>query len=133
MQTVPAINCPDAECVQAKLQSLAVFNTDHKLNTITGTAMDATVDTGEIQLSPGMRSSVQEGRTLTDGNAATITLRTRNRQADTATYGLAASQDTTGYVSLRSNARFHAARVATTGAFNYIQGVELGFTPDGER
>jgi hypothetical protein len=46
--------------------------------------MDATVDTGEVQLTPGMRSSVMFARPLTDGNAATVTLRTRNRQADTA-------------------------------------------------
>jgi hypothetical protein len=33
-------------------QSLSAFSTDHKAYTFTGTAMDATVDTGEVQLSP---------------------------------------------------------------------------------
>jgi hypothetical protein len=80
-----------------------------------------------------MRSNVVWARPLTDGNAATVTMRTRNRQADTATYGSASSQDSTGICAVRSNARYHAARVATTGAFNFIQGVELKFTSEGER
>jgi hypothetical protein len=95
-------------------QNLAAFSTDHKSYTFTGTAMDAIVDTGEVQLTPGMRSSVLWARPLIDGNAATVALRTRNRQADTAAYGSASSQDTTGICALRSNARYHSARVATT-------------------
>lgn len=114
-------------------QNLSAFETDHKAYTFTGTAMDAIVDTGEIQLTPGMRSNVAWTRPLTDGNAATVTLRTRNRQADTASYGSAASQDSTGICALRSNARYHAARISTTGAFNFIQGVEVHYAPDGER
>jgi hypothetical protein len=114
-------------------QNLAAFSTDHKSYTFTGTAMDAIVDTGEVQLTPGMRSSVLWARPLIDGNAATVALRTRNRQADTAAYGSASSQDTTGICALRSNARYHSARVATTTAFNFIQGVELAFTSEGER
>jgi hypothetical protein len=114
-------------------QSLSAFNTDHKGCTFTGTAMDAIVDTGEVQFTPGMRSSVMWARPLTDGNAASVALRTRNRQADAATLGLASAQDTTGVCALRSNARYHAARTTTTGAFNFIQGVELQFTQEGER
>jgi hypothetical protein len=114
-------------------QNLAAFETDHKAYTFTGTAMDATVDTGEVQLTPGMRSSVLWARPLTDGSAATVTLRTRDRQADTATYGSASTQDSSGVCALRSNARYHSARMATTGAFNFIQGVELDFSSEGER
>lgn len=114
-------------------QSMAVFDSTHKLNTISGVAMDAIVDTGEVQLSPGMRSSVLWARPLTDGEAATVKLRTRNRVADAAAYGSASTQDTTGICAFRSNARYHAARLSTTGAFNFIQGVELSFTQEGER
>lgn len=114
-------------------QSLAAFDSDHKLNTFAGTAMDATVDTGEMQLSPGMRSSVLWARPLTDGSAASVALRSRNRLADTASYGSASTQDSTGICALRSNARYHAARTTTSGAFNFIQGVELHYTQEGER
>jgi hypothetical protein len=114
-------------------QSLGAFDSNHKLDTISGTAMDATVDTGEVQLAPGQRASVMAARPITDGNAASVTLRTRNRLADAASYGSAATQDSTGMCALRSNARYHAARTTTTGAFNFIQGVELEFTPEGER
>jgi hypothetical protein len=114
-------------------QSLSAFNTDHKACTFTGTAMNAIVDTGEVQFTPGMRSSVMWARPLTDGTAASVTLRTRNRQADVATLGVASAQDSTGVCAFRSNARYHAARTTTTGAFNFIQGVELQFTQEGER
>lgn len=114
-------------------QSLAAFDSSHQLNTISGTAMDATVDTGEVQLTPGRRSSVMWARPLTDGNAASVTMRTRNRLADTASYGTASTQDSTGICALRSNARYHSARTTTTGAFNFIQGVELAFATEGER
>jgi hypothetical protein len=76
--------------------------------------MDATVDTGEVQLTPGMRSSVMFARPLTDGNAATVTLRTRNRQADTATTA-APPRRLDGLCALRSNARYHAARTRPPG------------------
>lgn len=114
-------------------QSMAAFDTNHKLNTISGAAMAATIDTGEMQLSPGMRSSVMYSRPLTDGNAATVALRTRNRLADSPVYTAASSQDATGICAHRSNARYHAARTSTSGDFNFIQGVELSYTQDGER
>lgn len=114
-------------------QSLAGFQTDHKSYTFTGTAMDATVDTGEFQLAPGVRADVQWSRPLTDGNAATVALRTRNRLADAASFGSAISQNAIGVCPQRSNARYHSARIATTGAFNFIQGAEVSFAPAGER
>jgi len=114
-------------------QSMSAFDSSHKLNTFSGTAMTATVDTGEVQLTPGQRSSVLWARPITDGNAASVALRSRNRLADTGTYGSASSQDSTGICALRSNARYHAARTTTSGAFNFIQGVELQYTSEGER
>lgn len=113
-------------------QNLAAFQTDHKAYTFTGTAMDATVDTGEAQLSSG-RSETSWARPLVDGNAASVALRTRNRLADSGSYGLAVAQNSDGYCHIRSNARYHAGRITTTGAFNFIQGIELAFSPGGER
>ncbi len=114
-------------------QSMAVFDSTHKLNTISGTAMSATVDTGEVQLSPGKRSNVLWSRPLIDGNEASVALRTRDRLADSAAYGSTSAQDDSGWCAHRSNAFYHAARTTTTGAFNFIQGVELAYTHDGER
>lgn len=123
----------DSRAYVGGVQALAGFNSSHEAVTFTGTAMDATVDTGEVQLTPGMRSSVMWSRPLTDGNAASVALRTRDRQADTATFGLASSQGSTGLCAHRANARYHAARTTTSGDFNFIQGVELQYTQEGER
>lgn len=123
----------DSRAYVGGAQSLAGFNSSHQAVTFTGTAMAATVDTGEYQLTPGMRSAVMWSRPLIDGNAASVALRTRNRQADTATLGAASSQGTTGLCAHRTNARYHAARATTSGSFNFIQGVELQYTQEGER
>jgi len=115
------------------VQLMAAFDSSHKLNTISGSAMTAMVDTGETQLSPGMRSSVLYSRPLVDGTAASVTLGSRNRIADTISYGSAVNQDATGVCAHRSNARYHTARTVTASDFNFIQGVELTYTQDGER
>lgn len=123
----------DSHAYTGGAQSLAGFNSSHQAVTFTSTAMDATVDTGEYQLIPGMRSSVLWSRPLTDGNAASVTLRTRDRQSATASYGTASTQGSTGLCAHRANARYHVARTTTTGAFNFIQGVELQYQQEGER
>jgi hypothetical protein len=114
-------------------QSLGAFDSNHQFNTIDGDAMDATVDTGEVQLVPGRRAEVQWARPLTDGNAASVAMRSRIRLADTASYGSASSQNSSGVCPIRSNGRYHAARTTTTGEFNFIQGVEVEFSEAGER
>ena len=110
-------------------QTLAAFNTSHKLGTFSGTAMDATVDTGEVQHFQGRRAHVNHIRPIVDSNAASITLGTRNRQADTRSYGSASSQASDGHCDVRSNARYHTYRIGTTGSFSFIEGVEVNAEP----
>lgn len=106
------------------LMTLAGFSTNHKLGTFTGTVLDATVETGEVQHYPGFRSNVTEVRPLVDGNAATISVGSRNRQSASHTFGSATSQNDSGTCPVRSNARYHRYRISTSGAFNFIQGVQ---------
>ncbi len=114
-------------------QSLAAFDTSHRLNTLSGTAMAATVTTGEKQLSPGRRSRVAKSRPLVDGLTASVALRTRNILSETASTGTAVAQDSFGNCPANSDARYHSAQITTSGAFNFIQGVEVEFNASAER
>lgn len=114
-------------------QSLAAFDTSHKLNTLSGTAMAATVTTGEKQLTRGRRSLVDMARPLVDGVSSSVAMRTRNILSETASAGTAVAQDAFGNCPIRSDARYHAATVTTSGAFNFIQGVEVEFNASAGR
>lgn len=115
----------DSRAYTGGSMSLAGYNTSHKLGTFTGTAMAATVDTGEVELNPGYRTMITELTPLVDGLSVSISIRERNNLYDTATYGTATAQNAYGVVPAISNARYHAFRCTTSGDFNFIQGLEV--------
>jgi hypothetical protein len=72
-------------------------------------------------------------RPLVDGVASSVAMRTRNILSETASTGTAVTQDAFGNCPIRSDARYHAATVTTSGAFNFIQGVEVEFNASAGR
>lgn len=121
----------DSRAYTGGATSLGAFNSSHTLGTFTGTAMAATVDTGEIELNRGQRTSVQEVRPLVDGMAATVTIGTRNLVSDSVSFGLAISQNSSGFCPARTNANFHRFRLKTSGSFNFMQGLKVKHTSVG--
>lgn len=121
----------DSRTYTGGAMTLAAFNTSHKLGSFTGTAMSATVDTGEKQLNKGMRTAVQEVRPLVDGNAASVTIGTRNLLSDSVSFGSVIAANASGFCPARSNANYHRFRITTTGAFNFIQGAQVSHTAVG--
>lgn len=121
----------DSRTYTGGAQILSAFNSSHYAGTFTGSAMAATVDTGEVELTRGGRSAVQEVRPLVDGNAASITVGTRNLVSDSVTWGSAISQNASGFCPARTNANFHRFRVTTSGSFNFIQGLKVEHTKIG--
>lgn len=116
------------------LVSLGAFNSSHKLNTFTGTALDATVDTTEAEIHKGQRTSVQGIRAIVQNNTPMVSVGTRNLLTESVTYTGAVTPDTTGVCQFRTNARYHRARITTTGAFDHIQGIDIvGSTKEGDR
>lgn len=106
-------------------QVLAGFDSSHRLGTFSGTAMSATVETLETQHIPGSRAHVTGARPIVDGNAATVAVGSRNLLSASESFGSAVSQNSSGVCPIRSNARYHRYRISTSGAFNFIQGVEV--------
>jgi hypothetical protein len=111
------------------------FNSSHQQVNFTGAALTALIETGEAQLTQGRITNLLRVRPLVDG-AGTVTLQigTRNNLSQSVTWGSAISTDQTGEFQIRSNARYHRARLNISGGFTNAQGLELlEFTDGGKR
>lgn len=105
---------------------LAAFDTDHKMNFMTGDALEAIIETGEAQITPGKRSFVTEIWPYVDGGTVTVELGTRNKTGDDVTWSSSSSVNNVGFAPFRSDARFHRARItiAAGGLWTHAQGVQ---------
>ena len=114
---------------------LTAFDQNHKQANFTGTALDAVIDTAEAQITPGYRTDVTLLRPMVDGSGTvTVQVGTRNNLSDTVAFGAAVSVNASGFCPVRSNARYHRARVNISGGFNDAQGIDLAkFTKAGMR
>lgn len=103
------------------------FNADHKQINFTGTALNATIETQEVELTPNARTNVQEVRPFVDGSSATVTIQigTRNALNESVTWGSAISANSAGNFPCRANARYHRMRVNISGAFDHAQGLNI--------
>lgn len=123
METLP-FSLDSKVWMGGKLQ-LAGFDTSHRLSYFTGTALDATFETGEVQLNPGGRAEVTEAVPLVDGGTHTVQVGTRETQAGSVSWGSASAENSSGICPLRSNSRYHRFRVNNTGSFNDAMGVSV--------
>jgi len=139
----------DLDLLEASLDSreytggalqLAAFNTDHKKSTFSGTALNACVETAEVQVFKNQvesrRALVNGVRPLVDGVDTTLTVQVgqRNKQNEPITYGSVVSPESgTNIAHFRSNARYHRFRVLTSNDFDHALGVEVYAKPTGRR
>lgn len=114
---------------------VAVFNSDHKLVYQRGDALAATLETGEKQFAPDVRTYVRSVTPLVDGGSASVAVGGRSTQSGTAAFSSAVAQNTTGRCPQRSNSRYHRFRVTTSAAteFNDMIGLDVEYEPGGRR
>lgn len=117
----------DSTAYQGGNPSIGAFNSSHRLAFFDGSTLEATMTTGEGQLSENGRTQVHEVTPLIDTSAATVAMGTRETQPGTVTYGSAAAQRSTGICPVRSTGRFHRARVVVPAGstWTYAQGVDV--------
>jgi len=117
-----------------KLQ-LSAFDTDHKQAYFTGTALDATIETGEFQPEgmEGQRTEITRVIPIVDGGTHSVQMGTRETQAGTISWGSDTPENSSGECPVRSNSRFHRVRVNITGGFTDATGVAVIASPVGER
>ena len=114
--------------------NFAGFDGDHKLIQFDGDTLAATIETGEIEPSPGRRSTVTMVRPIVDGTS-TARVTSRARAADSGTSTSYASLQTNGDIPVRSSGRYHKVGVAIAAAasWNDAQGVDLIAVSAGNR
>lgn len=109
--------------------NISVFNTSHGLATLNGSALPATVQTGEMNLITGRKSYINEVWPLVEGNEASVQVAvvSRNTLIESASTGGAMSPTSAGFAEVRNTARYHRFELTTTSGteFDNLQGVML--------
>ena len=97
--------------VGAGRPSLAGFSVDHKIGFFNGQFMAATVDTTELQPSPGYRSQINYLRPMIEGDPLpTIQIGHRSRLTDAVAWESAVAMNDFGVCPVLVNDRHHARR-----------------------
>ena len=106
---------------------LSCIPADLKLYNFDGTAYDAVIETGEAQVFENDRAMITKVRPVVDGTTATITMQMgeRDNLSESVSWQGSVSLRDSGFAPVRSNARYHRARVNITGGFKHAQGIEV--------
>lgn len=111
---------------------------DKKIQTFTGTTLDAIVETAEFEGKTGFFVTLRNVipyvtlRPNASGNV-TAQIASRNRQIDTYTFGSASSLNSDNMIPVRSNGRYHRIRLNITGGWEKAQGIDIDFSANGRR
>jgi hypothetical protein len=134
--TLDAVPAPlDSGIFVGNRPRVALFDSAHKMNFLTGSNMAATCDTGEAQPTAGRRSKILSARPLVDGGSPSVAIATRDRLIDSVTYQAAVPVNVIGECPQRMTGRYVRARVTIPAAstWNHLQGVELDLRAEGRR
>jgi hypothetical protein len=119
--------------------SLSAFDSSHKLSTLSGAALEATMTTTEVggnelwQL-PNERLYVNGVRPYVDGGTYTVSLTYRDSPSGTTTTDGPSTVDSNGMAHFTRSCRYArmTVTVAAGGTWSHAQGVDLDVTQDGE-
>ena len=105
---------------------LSGFYTDHKSGAFSGDNLAATIDTGEFQPVPGVRSRIRGARPLVDGGTPSIAVGVRKSQQDPVTWSAARAVNSDGFVPLNKQGRYVRFRLTMPAAsiYTWIQGID---------
>lgn len=107
---------------------LSAFNTSHQQGFYTGAYLAATVETGDVQLTPGFKSLLRSLRPLLEGTSltTTVTIKYRNRLQDSHSTATAVAVNANGVCPVRVNARYHRATINTAASdtWTHANGVD---------
>lgn len=117
----------DSDAWKGGVTQFSAFNTDHKLGFFTGSNLEAVIETGEIEMTDGMRTLLSGIRPLVDGGSPTISIGGRNIQTESVTYGPDVSMNSAGECPQRSNYRYLRARlkIPAGSSWTKAQGVSI--------
>ena len=105
---------------------LGAIDSDYKAAIFSGTANECEIETAEIEGFPGARTNIIGVRPIVDAEA-TVTVKTRERLADTETESSSSSMVTSGINPVRQSGRYIRANVKVPSGtiFTHAQGIDL--------
>lgn len=106
----------------------AAINTSHRLCSFAGDALEATFETNEVALQPGLRASVAWMKPISDASGATVAAGSKTKPSDSITFQSQVSQQASGRCPQRgANGFYHAAKVVIPAGetWTYASGVEF--------
>ena len=113
---------------------LGAIDNDFKASIFSGTENQGTIETRELELFPGHRSSITNVRPIVDATS-TITIKSRERLADTATESSSSTMVSSGDNPVRQSGRYFKIKVTTPSGsvWSHAQGVDINATKIGLR
>jgi len=113
---------------------LGAIDSDFKAAIFSGTENEGTIETRELELFPGHRSSITNVRPIVDATS-TVTIKSRERLADTATESSSSTMVTSGDNPVRQSGRYFKIKVTTPSGsvWTNAQGVDINATKIGLR
>jgi len=105
---------------------LGAINNSYEAAIFSGTQNVSEIETSEVEIFPGHRASITGVRPIVDAQA-TVTIKTRNRLADTVTESSSSSMNNTGINPVRQSGRYFRAniKVPSGTVFNHGQGIDI--------
>lgn len=115
---------------------LSAYDNSHKLGRFNGSAMPATITTGEFQLFSDQRAMLTEVRPIAIGLSANLrlTVLNRNNLTESLSVGVVSTGiNATGFAPVRVSARYFNIQLDVSTNFKQLLGVEVKGVPAGER
>ena len=113
---------------------LGAIDNNFKAAIFSGTENQGTLETRELELFPGHRSSITNVRPIVDATS-TVTVKTRERLADTPTESSSSSMNDSGDNPVRESGRYFRLKIVTPSGsvWTHAQGVDVIATKIGLR
>ncbi len=99
----------DRPSVSGSVQ-IGAFDSTFRLSQFNGVGLAGTLETGDIEVNPGQRSTVTAVRPIVDGEETTVQVAPLDRRFDTVSFSEAATMAPDGNCYLRSDGRYHRFR-----------------------
>jgi hypothetical protein len=118
------------------LDRFAAFDDQYRLCFFSGANMAATLETADVELTPGRRSWLQELRMLGECNEFTLQSGTMAQRGNVPSFGTPVSpHESTGICHFRSPGRIHRVRmnIPSGAIWRVMTGVEPLYVPEGRR
>ena len=117
---------------------LSGFDTSHKQGFLSGTTLEATIETGDEQPVPGRKALMRQVRPMIEGSSLTPTISVgyRDRLDATISYTNPVAANSNGICPVRANGRYLRAKmvIPASSSWNFARGIEdLKFSPMGGR